>query len=220
MMARFGRYSFQPHLSPDTEIYHDVIIPLYPLAQASPDKFVTWLRDQVLPVGGWAVLGASRALWELLGSGFQHPARTELLTAGLQFLRNRGVPNPMVTGYEWRFWCDTKGQNEPWLVGRPKPTPDEAPITDLTPGELRPIIQIFPEPDSNRILVRRQDGGYTSVVDARWSDDDPHRVQRDDKHAATLNDLYWEIGCVFQIPTHWYHPEMAPYFPLPPPRLE
>ncbi|GAA4728875.1 hypothetical protein [Phytohabitans rumicis] len=225
MVARFGRYTMEPPNAQGEDpsaIYDEIIAPLYVIAQADPDGFLVALRDKVMPVGGWAVLGASRVLWEVLTSEQrEHPVHDELLGAALNFLRERGVPNLLVKGYEWRYWLSVKGDDERWLTGRPKPSPEQAPIPDLDDGELRRLIQVFPEKNSNLIFVRRHpDGGYVSVVDARRSDDDPTRVQWEDKRAASLNDLYWEIGCVFQTPTYWYRPEMGPYFPLPRPRLD
>lgn len=222
IMEQYGRYIFNPlrsNFEPDN-IWASVAS-LYPLAQADPDAFVTALSERFLPAGDWSLYGAARMVTELLETGFKHPAHDALLTASLQFLRERGVPNLMLTEYEWRYWVDTQGKTEPWLVGRSKPTPEQAPITDLAVGEVRRIAQVFPEADSNIILVRRhEEGGYVSVIDAKWSDDNPTRSQGDWERADTLNELYWKLGCSFQVPTYWYHEELEPYFPLPEPRLE
>jgi hypothetical protein len=222
-MESFGRYSLGALRNPlDMGYIADrIIIPLFTIAQADQNAFLTALRDKTIPVGGWAVYGASRIMREVIAGEVNHPAFDELQAAGLRFLRERGVPNMQLTGYEWNFFLDHRQGAEPWLVGRPKPTPEEAPITELAPDELRRIAQLFPEADSNLVFVRRDpSGAYTAVLDRKWSDDDPTRSQDDWKTASTLNDLYWDIGCNFQVPTHWYHPEMGPYFPLPKPRLD
>jgi hypothetical protein len=222
VMERYGRYiisSLRSNL--DAGEIWESIAPLYPLAQVDPESFVAALKDKFLPVGGWSLYGAARVVTELLGVNFEHPAHDALRTASLQFLRERGVPNNMLTGNEWNHWLANQGKTELWLVGRLKPTPEKAPITDLAPGEVRRIAQAFPEADSNIILVRRhEEGGYVSVVDAKWSDDDPTRSQGEWERAGTLNDLYWKLGCSFQVPTYWYHDELEPYFPLPKPRLD
>ena len=224
LMQRYGRYTMDAAATSQDEssaIYRDIVLPMYTAAQADPSRFVADLRDQVIPVGGWAALGASRLVWEVLtGDQRGHPAELELHSAALQFLRDRGVPSQRVRGYEWEHWIKIKGPNEPWLRGKPRPSPSEAPITDLAEDELRCIIQVFPDSNSNLIMVRRDiQGGYMSLVDARSSDDDPRRVRWEDKRTGTLNDLYWHIGCTFQVPTYWFDPQMAPYFPLPPPDL-
>jgi hypothetical protein len=222
VMEQYGRYIIDPlRNNLDAGKIWETIAPLYPLAQAGPDAFVAALNEKFLPVGGWAVYGAARTVTELLDAHFEHPVHNALRTASFQFLRERGVPNSMLTGNEWNYWLANQGKTKPWLVGRPKPPPEKAPITDLTPGEVRRIAQVFPEAESNIILVRRhEEGGYVSVIDAKWSDDDPIRSQGDWERVDTLNDLYWKLGCSFQVPTYWYHDELGPYFPLPKPRLD
>jgi Flp pilus assembly protein TadD len=235
MMEKVGWFQFDPtHSGVDAdEIYLPIIAPLHRLAQAAPGPFLEALRDAVLPGGGWAVYGAARTVMEVLAGDYDHPAYHDLLRASLEFLRERGVPATMLNGYEWDFWLANNGRGplsagdeigpgrEPWLVGRPKPTIDEAPITGLQQNELRRVAQVSPEPDSNVILVKRADGGdsYVAVIDARYSDEDPTRSQADWQRAGTLDQLYWAIGTSFQVPTHWYHAELEPYFPFPRPRL-
>ncbi|MGW4677350.1 hypothetical protein ACWEOS_02670 [Micromonospora taraxaci] len=81
-------------------------------------------------------------------------------------------------------------------------------------------MRISPEPDSNLVLLSHGGDGYLAVIDARYSDDNPARSRRDWKTARRLDDLYWDIGVVSQIPTFWCDSELEPYFPLPPPRLQ
>ncbi|MET8198568.1 hypothetical protein [Micromonospora taraxaci] len=221
-MERFGRYTFKPlgqHDDPN-EIWHDLIGPLLPIAQADPDAFVTRLNRAVASTEGWAVYGAAHAIIELLGGDFRHPAAGELMHRSLQFLRSRGVPELHLTGYEREFWARHHGRTEPWLVGRPRPTLQEAPITEPKVGEQRLLMRISPEPDSNLVLLSHGGDGYLAVIDARYSDDNPARSRRDWKTARRLDDLYWDIGTVSQIPTFWCDSELEPYFPLPPPRLQ
>ncbi|WP_431914377.1 hypothetical protein [Micromonospora carbonacea] len=222
-LARFGRFTFDPG-GGDTdadEVLRTLLHPLYPVAQADPARFLTTLRDRALPAGGWAVYGAAHLVWELLGGGVEHPAHHDLMTASLGFLRERGVPNSRLKGYEWEYWLNRRAAGEPWLVGRPKPTPQEAPVTPLRDGELRRVAQLWPEPDSNVLYVRRDpDGSHVLVVDARWSDDDPTRHRDDCARADTVEELYSQFGTNLQTPPFWCHPELEPYFPLPAPRLD
>jgi hypothetical protein len=222
-METFGRYCIDPIRSgiDAASVWEEIIAPLAGTAMHNSDAFATTLADILIPAGEWATYGGSRMLTELLGGDFQHPAGDALKTVALDFLRSRGCPNSILTGYEWQFWLDHKGRTEPWLVGRPRPTLAEGPITPLRPGELRQIAQVFPEPDSNLVFVRTGgDQGYVAVIDARWSDEDPRRVRSEWKTGATIDDLYWTIGTSFQVPTHWFDPELRPYFPLSRPRLD
>ncbi|MGW4677349.1 hypothetical protein ACWEOS_02665 [Micromonospora taraxaci] len=94
-MERFGRYTFKPlgqHDDPN-EIWHHLIGPLLPIAQADPDAFVTRLNRAVASTEGWAVYGAAHAIIELLGGDFRHPAAGELMHRSLQFLRSRAYLN-------------------------------------------------------------------------------------------------------------------------------
>lgn len=232
-MERFGRYS-QSHSrvamlaeSGTTEaalteaVRREILAPLYYLVQEDPGRLVDLLRERVLTVGGWAVRGASRALIELPFDLSPHPAYNELLEHSLEFLRSRGFPASVLSPLELDFWEAKGGTQENWLTGKARPTLAEAPVTDLAPGELRPLIRFSEDPHGNVVLVRRHhDGTYVGVVERRWSDDDLRRAQTEDYHAVTLSDLYWKIGSAFQISTYWHDPELGPYFPSPSPRLD
>ena len=85
--------------------------------------------------------------------------------------------------------------------GPPASLGDSAVITELKKGELRRVVQIFPETDSNVIFVRRDDDKFVSVIDARQSDEDPTRVLNDWLVSDDLPDLYRQIGESFQGPS-------------------
>jgi hypothetical protein len=107
-----------------------------------------------------------------------------------------------------------------WVPRLPIPSQEEAPIAALLPGESRRVAQLTSEPDSNVILVRRNgDGRYCALIDAKWSDEDPRRVQNEWKSAGSLYELYITIGLALQTPPHWCDSELEPYFPLPRPRI-
>ena len=64
LMDRFGRYEFNPQTSGvDPADMGQLMARLYPFASADPDGFLVALAGAVLPVGGRAVYGASRAIW-------------------------------------------------------------------------------------------------------------------------------------------------------------
>src|SRR5689334_11281079 len=99
---------------------------LYPIAQANPDAVVTALATAILPGGGWAAYGAGILVRELLGSEYSHPASDEIRRAGLQWLRDNGVPATLfLAPVDWRFWLEHAGENEPWLPARPGYHPNE-----------------------------------------------------------------------------------------------
>lgn len=221
-VAGFGRYEVNPEGSGEQgEEQGRLMIDLYPFASAEPERFMADLADAVLPVGGWAVYGASRVIWELVDPpDKQHPAYKAIMDGAIAFLRSNGVPPMRVRGYEWQYWLDNGGTRDTWLPRRPIPSLAEASITELQPGELRRVAQITSQPDSNVILVQRRDGGrYSALIDAKQSDDDPTRTQWEWKSADSLYDLYVEIGLSMQTPTYWYDLELVPYFPLSEPKV-
>lgn len=125
-----------------------------------------------------------------------------------------------VRGYEWEHWISKGETRDTWLQRLPTPSLDEAPISELLPGEVRKVAQLTAEASSNTILVRwSSDGSYCALIDARQSDEDLRRVQREWKCAASLYELYIQIGLAMQVPTYWYDSELEPYFPLPAPRI-
>jgi len=194
---------------------------LYPVAQADPDAFVTALATAALPVGGWTVFGAARLIRELLGNEYSHPASDEIRVAGLQWLRDNGVPAALfVAPVDWEFWLEHGGKTEPWLPQRPGYHPQDAPVTDLQIGEMRKVAQIKASPDSNVVYVRRDgEHDYAVVVDAPHSDDDPRRSQFETKHAETLRDLYTEMGAGLQMLPYWCDRELAAFIPYDRPHI-
>ena len=226
-MERFGRFEFNPQANKynDAADIGELMAALYPFASADPDGFLVALAGAVLPVGGWAAYGASRTIWELLSpsasvSVRQHPSYNAIMNAALAFLRTSGVPPKSLRFYEWDHWLASGGTMDTWVPRLPIPSQEEAPIAALLPGESRRVAQLTSEPDSNAILVRRNgDGRYCALIDAKWSDEDPRRVQNEWKFAESLYELYIQIGLAMQVPTYWYDREREPYFPLPRPRI-
>lgn len=225
MMERFGRYELNPQSGGfDAEELGQLMGNLYSFASTDPDGFLVALAEAVLPVGGWAVYGASCILWECFSSDAgvlaQHPAYKAIRDGAINFLRSNGVPPMRVKGYEWQYWTDNGGTSETWIQRRPIPTLTEAPITDLRLGEVRRVTQLTAERDSNAILVRQNsDGRYCAMVNAKQSDEDPRRDSWEWKFAASMHELYIQIGLAMQVPTYWYDRELEPYFPLPRPRI-
>ncbi|WP_327342415.1 hypothetical protein [Streptomyces europaeiscabiei] len=219
-MERFGRFEFDP-VGTDidaSDVWGELQAPFLPFAQSDPEGFARALADAVLPAGGFALFGAARTVWNLVGSGFSSPAHHSVRMAALEFLRANGVPSNRLSADDWRFWQENRA--EPWLAGRPLPTPEEARIAPLAQGELRRIAQLTEAPDSNVVYVAAaHEGWFVAVVDARASDTDPTRGRFDWMSADTLHTLYTRIGEAFQTPVHWVADELHPYVPLPPSRF-
>jgi hypothetical protein len=219
MMEEFGRFEFDPPGSgiDGSRVWNDLQSPLLPFAQSNPSGFVESLAKTTIPIGGWAVYGAARTVANLVDPEFESPAHDSLRNGSLQFLRDNGVPNNRLSAYEWQYWVSHRGGEEPWLVARPLPS--DTTITPLDEAEVRRIVQIFPDSDSNIILVRRDHDRYVSVIDARQSEEDPSRVQNDWLVSSSLADLYRQVAESFQIPTFWADPELEVYFPFPSPKI-
>jgi hypothetical protein len=227
VMARFGRYEYDPHSSDEdpAQIYQNIIAPLYPAACADPAGFVELLAREVSGVGGWAAYGAGHTVWELLSSDQRWDLKDDssynaVMDASLEFLRQNGVPPKKLTGYEWDHWTSRGGTANTWIPPRELPARERAFITPLRDNELRPVARLWESADSNVILVRvSPDGRYAAVIDARRSDDDPRRVQSDWEFADDLYGLYARIGSFLQTPPPWHDQELEPFFPLPAPAI-
>ena len=224
MMDQFGRFEFDPMgagVVDASGVWQNLVVPLLPYAQADPAGFLRDLADAVVPAGGWAAYGGERLVKELLSGDLEDPSYDRIMTVALHFLRACGVPSLRLNGYESSFWARTTGRTEPWLYSRQMPTAEQAALTELQPGEVRCIAQLEAAPDSNAVFVcREDDGSYTALIDARYSDTDPSRGQTRWKSAASLHDLYLEVGRALQVPSHWYDAEFEPYFPYPKPKID
>ncbi len=219
-LERFGRFEFDPvGTDIDTsDVWGELQAPFLPFAQSDPEGFARALADAVLPVGGFALFGASRSVWNLVGSDFSSPAHDAVRMAALEFFRANGVPGNRLSADDRRFWQENR--SEPWLVGRPRPTREEARIEPLAPGELRRAAQLTAAGDSHVVYVAAaHDGRFVAVVDARTSDTDSTRSRFDWTSADTLHDLYTRIGETFRTPVHWVADELRPFVPPPPSRL-
>lgn len=219
-MERFGRFEHDP-VGSDIDaarVWEELQQPFLEFAQTDPVRFARALADAVLPAGGFALFGAARTVWNLVGSDHSSPAYDTVRMAALEFFQANGVPSNRLSGDDWRFWQCNRG--EPWLVGRPRPTPQAARIPPLAPGELRRIARLGAAPDANVLYAgAAPGGGFVAVVDAPRSETDPTRCRFDWATADTLYDLYVQVGEAFQTPVHWVADELGPFIPLPAPRI-
>lgn len=226
-MARFGHFEYDPQGSGENPswIYENIIAPLYPSATADPVKFLELLEMEVSGKGGWGAYGAAHAVWELLTPEQRallqdNRSYVAVIGASLEFLRKNGVPPKRVTGYEWDHWIAHGGTIDTWIPRRDPPPREDARISPLGEGELRQVARLSESPDGNIVLVRVSAlAGCSAVIDARWSDDDPRRLQNDWESADDLYALYVKIGRSLQSPPPWYDPELEAFFPLPKPKI-
>lgn len=120
MMERFGRFEFNPQESGDDagDIWGQWAERVYPFAEADPNGFLVALTGAVLPVGGWAVYGASRTIWECFsskdGEVRQHPSYKAIMSAALEFLRTKGKPFTSLRPYEQNHWLASGGTRDTW----------------------------------------------------------------------------------------------------------
>lgn len=115
-MEYYGRAEFAPQQSdPDTagRIAELIYRPLYPIASADPDRFIAELADAVLPVGGWAVYGGERSVWDLLSAQTRHPGFVAMVDGAMDFLRGQGYGMMHISSYEREVWCELH-PGEPW----------------------------------------------------------------------------------------------------------
>lgn len=218
-MEQFGRFEFDPAGSEldGTVVWEVLQAPFLEFAQSEPDRFAAALAEAVLPAGGFALYGAARTVWNLLGSDFRHPAYDTVRLAALEFFRAAGVPKNRLTAGDWQFWRRHRGDT--WLVGRPRPAREAVRIAPLVPGEVRRVAVLTAAPDSNVLSVRAAGGGFQLLVEARASDTDPTRSVFEWFGAPTLYDLYARLGETLQVPPYWAGADLAPFIPLPAPTL-
>ncbi len=223
LMERLGRFELDQQGRQDdpATIWSKTQAPLLPFASSDPGAFVDALATAAVPVGGLASYGAAHAVWNLVAAEHRKGGSYDaIMSSAVEFLRANGVPPMRVNGFLWNQWLANGGTIDTWLPRIPAPSPAEAPISDFQQGEVRRVAQLTAEPDSNLILVRRMEsGGYCAVIDARYSDEDPRRVENHWKSAETLHDLYVAIGLALQVPPYWSDEELSAYYPLPPPMI-
>jgi len=119
MMERFGRFEFDPQGSGEDagDIWGQWAERVIPFAEADPNGFLIALAEAVLPVGGWAVYGASRTIWECFSSKEvirQHPSYKAIMSAALEFLRTSGVRLGDLRPYEREYWLASGGTIDTW----------------------------------------------------------------------------------------------------------
>ena len=128
-IERYGRHKFQSMDSADWSFAGDLEMRAYHWGQDDRAGFMAGMV-QASEGGEWAAFGAGRLQIEGLGFRQGDPQFDTVMRYSMNFLRSRGIPRIHLTGYENSWWVDNSG-GDPWLVGRPTPEADAAPITPL-----------------------------------------------------------------------------------------
>ncbi|MET9223364.1 hypothetical protein ACIOC1_05935 [Streptomyces sp. NPDC088197] len=220
-MERFGRFEFDAtgiEFGADL-VWSELQAPFLEFAQSDSDRFTTQLAAAVIPAGGFALFGAARTVWNLLGPDFAHPCYDALRMDALEFFRARGVPGNRLSAGDREFWRLHRGPDEPWLVGRPPPAPGAA-LPPLATGELRPVARMSAGPHAETVYARADvQDGCVAVVEACGRGRDPAGCRFDWFGAATQYELYLRIGEALQVPAHWVADELMPFIPFSAPSL-
>jgi len=128
-LESYGRVSRQPGAAEAT--YGMLEYELYQLAQTDRDGLIEAVAEVAHPVGGWTTYGAARAIWSVVDpdvEGLEHPAYRELLTQGLEFMRESGF-NPVPLGrHEEEHWARVGGEG---ATRAGKPTSGKSPAADV-----------------------------------------------------------------------------------------
>jgi hypothetical protein len=209
-----ARYNWDSQKNPMPDIRVDAF---YFLAQKDRDGFLGALSSVSVPAGGWVALGGKDLVLDILPTDTDTPDFNAIVLAGLQFLRENGVPPIRLSPNDQKFWRRLSG-GEPWLQWREPPADT---LTPLQPGEVRKVAELLRgDGHTNEILVRQDASeAFTSTIDGPYSETDSTRTRTDWYTAPSLHELYVRIGEGQQTPPHWYAPELAPYFPLPAMRI-
>ena len=221
VLERYGRWAFDPqHSGIDVgSIGHEPlqrpILEAYargPQAVAeATNRLADAFIEEVLPDGGWPVYGAYKLIDDI-ADGVRSAATATVMEAGLQFLRERGVPwNTHLSPYEKQFWVSRHpGGARDWIPWPAPPDPSLGP-RDLEPGETRHIATTRrADGILNRIQARRGGEGFEAVITSADSDDDFVWYTE-----PSLYELYLRVGGALCTPPHWSDDELARFIPQP-----
>ena len=118
MMERYGHHEFDPTAPgamADVFVWDDTQQPLKPYAEADPAGFVGALASVVIPVGGWAVYGASHTVFYLAYDVTNaNVNRAAIMDGAIDFLRERGVSPAQVHDFLRDRWIERGHSMATW----------------------------------------------------------------------------------------------------------
>ena len=182
------------------------------LSQPEQEAYVDALADAVLPLGGWAVLGAANLLVKAVFEPEDRPSYVRLLLAALELKRAVRVSDIALSVYEGEFWRQHNPGRE-WLEAKYPPARADARISPLAIGEEREVGRHTSAPTSNLVFVRRtaQDR-YLAFVDQEVERGEPAkgRVEAPMREADNLYDIFVFLG-ESPLANFWNHDELEPF---------
>lgn len=182
------------------------------LSQEEREEYVDALAEAVLPLGGWAVIGAADLLVKAIFEPDDRPSYVRLLLADLELKRAVRVSDIALSMYEAEFWRRHNPGRE-WLEPKYPPARDDAQISPLAVGEEREVGRHTSAPTSNLVFVRRTAGDrYLAFVDQEVEHGEPAkgRVEAPMREADNLYDLFVFLG-ESPLANFWNHEELEPF---------
>jgi hypothetical protein len=182
------------------------------LSQGEQEAYVDALAEAVLPLGGWAVLGAADLLVKAVFEPEDRPSYVRLLLAALELKRAVRVSDIALSMYEGEFWRQHNPGRD-WLEPKSPPTRADARISPLAIGEERKVGRHTSAPSSNLVLVRRTaEDRYLAFVDQEVEHGEPTsgRVEAPMREADNLYDIFVFLG-ESPFANFWNHDELEPF---------
>lgn len=182
------------------------------LSQGEQEAYVDALAEAVLPIGGWAVLGAADLLVQAVFDPDDHPAYVRLLLAAIELQRAVRVSDVALSTYETMFWRQHNPGRE-WLEPKFPPARAAAKISLLAVGEARKVGRHTSSPTSNLVFVKRTaEDRYLTFVDQEVERGEPAkgRVEAPMREADNLYDIFVFLGET-PFPNFWNHEELEPF---------
>lgn len=206
-MAEYGQQRLHDTDAPGP--FHEE---LESLAADDQKAWVEALSQVIVPVGGVAAYGASTLVMLCLSHPVELDAYCRLLDTALDYLRENGVPEIELTGYERSYWRRMH-PDEAWLRAVTS-RPAESSLAPLAVGEERKLSVMDASPDSKAIYVLHSaEGRYVWALDIP-SEDGSGRTREERGHASDLSELYADLGENLP-PSYWVDPEFAQFLPFP-----
>jgi hypothetical protein len=182
------------------------------LSQHQQEMYVDALAGAILPIGGWAVLGAADLLVKAVFEPEDRPSYVALLLAALELKRAVRMSDIVLSMYEMEFWRQHNPGRE-WLEPKFPPTRADARISPLAIGEEREVARHTSAPTSNLVLVRRTaEDRYLTFVDQEVERGEPARgrVEAPMREADNLYDIFVFLG-ESPLANFWNHDELEPF---------
>lgn len=182
------------------------------LSQAEQEAYVDALAETIVPIGGWALLGAADLLVQAAFEPDDRPAYVKLLLAALELQREVRVSDIALSSYETMFWRQHNPGRE-WLEPKVPPSRADGQITPLAIGEEREVGRHTSSPTSNLVFVRRTaEDHYLTFVDQEVENGNPAkgRVEAPMREADNLYDIFVFLG-ESPLANFWNHEELEPF---------